>query len=189
MRATSYRKYDTSVSNSIMSDLSESLIALDLAENKLLDQLRLNALSLTNSGYYKKSISQSHSKFDSDKFELLAEIKLASPSEGDLFDLSSVNKLEFVENRIDQFRYADGLSILTEEKYFKGKTSDISENRHLHSKPILRKDFIIDEYQILEAKSIGADCILLIAAALEPDELKQLAKFAHALGLEVLMEP
>jgi indole-3-glycerol phosphate synthase len=60
--------------------------------------------------------------------------------------------------------------------------------RHFNFCPILRKDFVVDEYQIVEAKSIGADCILLIAAALEPEKLKSLAYFAKSLGLEVLME-
>jgi indole-3-glycerol phosphate synthase len=80
------------------------------------------------------------------------------------------------------------LSILTDKEFFGGKNEDLTTARKFNFCPILRKDFIIDEYQIIEAKSIGADCILLIAAALEPKKLKELAVFAHSLGLEVLME-
>jgi indole-3-glycerol phosphate synthase len=83
---------------------------------------------------------------------------------------------------------ASALSILTDKEFFGGKNEDLTTARKFNFCPILRKDFIIDEYQIIEAKSIGADCILLIAAALEPIRLKELAVFAHSLGLEVLME-
>jgi len=77
---------------------------------------------------------------------------------------------------------------LTDMKYFGGTTEDLKSARQYNFCPILRKDFVVDEYQIVEAKSIGADCILLIAAALEPAKLKSLAYFAKSLGLEVLME-
>ena len=80
------------------------------------------------------------------------------------------------------------MSILTDQKFFGGSNKDLTLARKFNFCPILRKDFIVDEYQIIEAKSIGADCILLIAAVLEPVKLKALAKFAHELGLEVLME-
>ena len=83
---------------------------------------------------------------------------------------------------------ASALSILTDEKYFGGANEDLQTARKFNFCPILRKDFIIDEYQIVEAKSIGADVILLIAAALESGEIRRLATFAKSLGLEVLME-
>jgi indole-3-glycerol phosphate synthase len=82
---------------------------------------------------------------------------------------------------------ASGLSILTDEKFFGGSNEDLIEAR-INAIPVLRKDFIIDEYQIVEAKSIGADVILLIAACLAPKEVRRLAAFAKSLGLEVLLE-
>ena len=83
---------------------------------------------------------------------------------------------------------ASALSILTDKEYFGGSNEDLKVVRKYNFCPILRKDFVVDEYQIIEAKSIGADCILLIAAALEPGKLKSLAAFAKSLGLEVLLE-
>jgi indole-3-glycerol phosphate synthase len=83
---------------------------------------------------------------------------------------------------------ASALSILTDTKFFGGSNDDLMTARKFNFCPILRKDFTIDEYQIIEAKSIGADAILLIAAALEPKDAEQLATFAHSLGLEVLLE-
>jgi indole-3-glycerol phosphate synthase len=83
---------------------------------------------------------------------------------------------------------ASGLSVLTDEHFFGGNNQDLITARKFNFCPILRKDFIIDEYQILEAKSIGADTILLIAAALTPEQTEKLAAFAKSLGLEVLLE-
>src|SRR5210317_2169821 len=83
---------------------------------------------------------------------------------------------------------ASALSILTDTEFFGGKNEDLTAARKFNFCPILRKDFTIDEYQIVEAKSIGADAILLIASVLTPEKLSDLAKFAKSLGLEVLME-
>jgi len=83
---------------------------------------------------------------------------------------------------------ASALSILTDEKFFGGNLSDIRNARPLTDLPIIRKDFIIDEYQLYQAKIIGADAVLLIAAALEISKCKELAVKSHELGLEVLLE-
>jgi indole-3-glycerol phosphate synthase len=83
---------------------------------------------------------------------------------------------------------AAGISILTDENYFGGSNDDIIYARDIVSVPILRKDFIIDEYQIVEAKAIGASVILLIAANLTPQRVQELALFAKRLSLEVLLE-
>ena len=83
---------------------------------------------------------------------------------------------------------ASALSILTDEKYFGGRLDFIRDIRPKIGIPILRKDFIIDEYQLLEAREAGADAVLLIAACLEQDECLDLIEKAHSLGLEVLLE-
>lgn len=83
---------------------------------------------------------------------------------------------------------AAALSILTDEKFFGGSLKDIRIARPFVQIPILRKDFIIDEYQLYQAKIVGADAVLLIAAALEKEKCQELTEEAHALGLEVLLE-
>ncbi|MEL6590740.1 MAG: indole-3-glycerol phosphate synthase TrpC, partial [Bacteroidota bacterium] len=119
-----------------------------------------------------------------DKSGIIAEIKRRSPSKGDINPYVSVEKVSIGYMQAG----ASALSILTDNKYFGGKNEDLTLARQLNYCPILRKEFIIDEYQIVEARSIGADAILLIAACLEPAALKSLAAFAHSLGLQVLME-
>jgi indole-3-glycerol phosphate synthase len=83
---------------------------------------------------------------------------------------------------------ASALSILTDTTFFGGKNEDLTLARKFNFCPILRKDFTIDEYQIMEAKSIGADVILLIAAVLSPGQIQALAAFAKSLQMEVLLE-
>ena len=119
-----------------------------------------------------------------DKTGIIAEFKRKSPSKGAINTNASVESVSIGYMQAG----ASALSILTDKEFFGGKNEDLTTARKFNFCPILRKDFIIDEYQIIEAKSIGADCILLIAAALEPKRLKELASFAHSLGLEVLME-
>jgi indole-3-glycerol phosphate synthase len=119
-----------------------------------------------------------------DKTGIIAEFKRKSPSKGDININASVETVTIGYMQAG----ASALSILTDKEFFGGKNEDLTLARKFNFCPILRKDFIIDEYQIIEAKSIGADCILLIAAALSPQKLKELAAFAHSLGLEVLME-
>jgi indole-3-glycerol phosphate synthase len=83
---------------------------------------------------------------------------------------------------------AVGLSVLTDTLFFGGTNNDLIAARYLHECPILRKDFIIDEYQVIESKAIGADIILLIAAILSESRVKELSGLAKSLGLEVLLE-
>jgi len=119
-----------------------------------------------------------------EKTGIIAEFKRKSPSKG------MINVTAKVESTSIGYMQAgaSALSILTDKEFFGGTNDDLTTARKYNFCPILRKDFIIDEYQIVEAKSIGADCILLIAAALEPKRLKELASFAKSLGLEVFME-
>ncbi|PHN08509.1 indole-3-glycerol phosphate synthase TrpC [Flavilitoribacter nigricans] len=115
---------------------------------------------------------------------IIAEFKRRSPSKGDINPYASVERVTIGYMQAG----ASALSVLTDEHFFGGKNADLTEARKNNFCPILRKDFIIDEYQIIEARSIGADVILLIAECLTAAEVKALSATAHELGLEVLME-
>lgn len=119
-----------------------------------------------------------------DKSGIIAEIKRKSPSKGIINPYVSIERTSIGYMQAG----ASALSVLTDKHFFGGSNDDLTLARKFNFCPILRKDFTIDEYQIIEAKSIGADAILLIAAALEPNRLKELAAFTHSFGLEVLLE-
>ncbi len=119
-----------------------------------------------------------------DKSGIIAEIKRKSPSKGMINQFASVEKISTGYIQAG----ASALSVLTDKHFFGGGNEDLTTVRKFNSCPILRKDFVLDEYQIMEAKSIGADAILLIAAVLTHVETKELTKFAHQLGLEILLE-
>lgn len=119
-----------------------------------------------------------------DKLGIIAEFKRKSPSKGNINPYASVEQVTIGYMQAG----ASGLSVLTDKEFFGGKNADLTEARKFNFCPILRKDFIIDEYQIYEARSIGADVILLIAECLEAEQLKSLATKAKSLGMEVLME-
>ena len=115
---------------------------------------------------------------------VIAEIKKASPSQGVIREQFNV-----IEHAKD---YADNgaccLSVLTDVEYFQGHESYILQAKTASRLPVLRKDFIIDSYQIQESRYIGADCVLLIAAALSPDQLLEYTDLAQSLGMDVLVE-
>ncbi|MDJ1469807.1 indole-3-glycerol phosphate synthase TrpC [Xanthocytophaga flava] len=133
----------------------------------------------------RKTVSLRESLLNPEKSGIIAEHKRKSPSKG------IINQQVSVEQVTTGYTQggASALSVLTDQKYFDGKDEHILRARKANPDiPILRKDFVIDEYQLIEAKSLGADIILLIAANLTPDQCKQLAKAAKALTLEVLLE-
>ena len=115
---------------------------------------------------------------------IIAEHKRRSPSKDNINHALAVADVA----RGYQKAGACGMSVLTDRKYFGGSLEDLNQARAVTDFPLLRKDFIIDSYQILEAKAHGADVILLIAAVLDRSQIKQLSEFAQSLGLEVLLE-
>ena len=172
-----------------MNDILEEIVAHKRKELKELKGiLPLHDLAekveeyLANDKRQTLSMRQSLAESDSG---IIAEFKRRSPSKGWIKEDGEPTVIppSYAENG------AAALSILTDEKFFGGKLKFIQQARPLVPRtPILRKDFIIDEYQLLQARQIGADAVLLIAACLSKQKCKELARKAHALGLETLLE-
>ena len=150
-------------------DLQKQSISLEQLQNSLETTVKQRSL--------KEALKSSSSG-------IIAEFKRRSPSKG------WINRKALAEDIVPGYvnAGASAVSILTDEKFFGGNLKDIKDARPLIDIPILRKDFIVDEYQLYQAKIIGADAVLLIAAALKKEELHALAAKAHELGLEVLLE-
>ena len=150
-------------------DLQKQSISLEQLQNSLETTVKQRSL--------KEALKSSSSG-------IIAEFKRRSPSQG------WINRKAQAEDIVPGYANAgaSAVSILTDEKFFGGNLKDIKDARPLIDIPILRKDFIVDEYQLYQAKIIGADAVLLIAAALKKEELHALAAKAHELGLEVLLE-
>jgi indole-3-glycerol phosphate synthase len=115
---------------------------------------------------------------------IIAEFKKQSPSKGVINGNADVKTITQAYNAAG----ASAISVLTDTDFFGGKREDLLQARSVNEIPILRKDFMIDEYQILEAKAWGADIILLIAAILTPQQIADYGKLAQSLGLNVLLE-
>ena len=133
--------------------------------------------------FSRDTISLKQSLKNSTKPGIIAEFKRKSPSKGIINDYVKVK--EVTKGYCEAG--AAGLSVLTDEMFFGGKAEDLHQAR-INNIPILRKDFMVDEYQIFEAKAWGADVILLIAEALTKEEVLTLAKLAKSINLDVLME-
>ena len=165
-------------------DILKNIIAqknIEVEERKSLYPIKL----LERSTYFESpTVSLKKYLLREDKLGIIAEFKRKSPSKG------IINKYADVERTSIGYMMAgaSALSILTDNDFFGGKNEDLTIARKFNYCPILRKDFIVDEYQIIEAKAIGADVILLLANVLNPLQIKQYAQFAKSLGLEVLLE-
>lgn len=166
-----------------MNDILSEIIAnkrfeVDLQKQAIsIGQLREGIEGIPPSRSMKRALASSDSG-------IIAEFKRRSPSKGWIKQEACPE--EIVPSYVEAG--ASALSILTDEKFFGGNLKDIRTARPLVNIPILRKDFIIDEYQLYQAKIVGADAVLLIAAALEQEKCLELAEKAHKLGLEVLLE-
>lgn len=167
-----------------MSSVLEAIIA-DTRKRVAHAKERVPVRVLEDSAHFPvKPLSLSHYLLRPDLVGIIAEIKRRSPSRGVLQRTVSIEQLSLGYMQAG----ASALSVLTEPHYFGGSLDDLTQARHFNLCPILRKDFIVDEYQVLEAKAAGADAILLIAAALSSEEIVSLAAVAQRLGLEVLAE-
>ena len=154
------------------SKLEEKKQGLSLEE--LISKIDFKNLKETN---FKKSLQNKAEA-------IIAEIKKASPSAG----IISENFDPVLKSKEYESFGASALSILTEEDYFLGNIQYLMDVKAITSLPILRKDFIVDEYQIYESKLIGADCILLIASILNDEELKNFSEIAERLKLDYIIE-
>ena len=154
-------------------------IKVALAKEKVsLDQLSTYPLYSRTCYNLKKSV------LDPNKTGIIAEFKRASPSKG------LINGRAIVSEVVKGYQQAgaSAVSVLTDSDFFQGSLEDLSQAREALTIPLLRKEFIVDTYQIAEAKAYGADIILLIAACLSPQEIRSFASFAKKLNLNVLLE-
>jgi len=170
-----------------MSDILNKIIATKVVEvaaaraKKPLVEVQATALAAAAPRDFVGSI---RAKIANNKSAVIAEIKKASPSKG-------IIREDFKPADIAQSYEQGGaacLSVLTDVEYFQGSAEYLKQARAACSLPVLRKDFMIDPYQVYEARAMGADCILLIAAALDLTTMRELEKIAHELGMAVLVE-
>jgi indole-3-glycerol phosphate synthase len=169
-----------------MSDILERIIAVKREEVRAaqqsapLEELRLEASARDLRDF----VGALRAKHAAGQAAVIAEVKKASPSKG-------VLREHFVPAEIARSYERGGaacLSVLTDVRFFQGSTAYLEEARAACNLPVLRKDFIVDPYQVVEARAMGADAILLIAAALKTPQMRDLEAFAHSFGLAVLVE-
>jgi indole-3-glycerol phosphate synthase len=169
------------------SDILDKIVAVKRDEISLarrhrdLASLRRDAESL---GGQRDFIGAVRAKIAAGRSGVIAEVKKASPSKG-------VLREKFVPEQIAESYEEHGaatLSVLTDVNFFQGSAAFLRQARGACALPVLRKDFMVDAYQVFEAREMGADCILLIAACLDDAQMADLEAQAHALGMAVLVE-
>tara|TARA_Y100001970_G_scaffold291913_1_gene431008 strand:- start:3255 stop:4046 length:792 start_codon:yes stop_codon:yes gene_type:complete len=150
--------------------------------NKLLSNSSISKLE--NSHLFSRKCISLKESIKNNNSGIICEFKRRSPSN------QNINYISSLSDVVSGYEEAGaaGLSILTNKKYFDGDTQDIIDIRDISNLPILRKEFIISEYQVIEAKSIGSDAILLIASILSKEEIISYSSLAKSIGLEVLLE-
>src|SRR5690606_8026294 len=173
--------------NSPMTDILEKILARKREEVdqrsriRSLDSIRARALHQPPPRGFTAAMRR---KIDAGRAAVIAEVKKASPSKG-------LIRKDFDPAAIARSYEAGGaacLSVLTDVDFFQGSNRYLGEAREACTLPVLRKDFIVDPYQVYEARVIGADCVLLIVAALEDGPLVEMSNLAHELGMDVLVE-
>ena len=156
----------------------------EIAARKNLDTSRQLQVALPFASAHRGFIQSLRDKNEQGLSAIIAEIKKASPSQGVIRE--NVDPVEIAQS------YANAgaacLSVLTDVDFFQGHDDYLIAARNACSLPVIRKDFIIDEYQIVEARTMGADCILLIVSALDDKALNHLHQVANDLGMDVLVE-
>lgn len=159
-------------------------IIVDKKREVVLKKSIIPVSQLESSVFFDREVISLSQKLRTSSTGIIAEHKRRSPSK------SVINHSFTVEEVVKGYENAGacGISVLTDGKYFGGSLDDLLLARASVNIPLLRKEFIVDAYQILEAKAFGADLILLIAAVLTREEIKSLSEFAKNLGLEVLLE-
>ena len=162
-------------------ELQKQAVSLEKLQEEVAAMMQKDATTGTSVTIPVRSMKQA---LASSPTGIIAEFKRRSPSKGWIYETAKAEEIPAAYETAG----ASALSILTDEKFFGGSLRDISTARPLVDIPILRKDFIIDEYQLLQARIVGADAVLLIAACLTQKECTTLTTQAHALGLEVLLE-
>ena len=162
--------------------IEQTASAVEIDKQKIpLQELKSYLSDLNETKGFFKSIKARH---DDGLISVIAEIKRASPSQGLIRE--NFNPKDIAQSY--QASQATCLSVLTDDLYFKGSLEDLAAVREVVDLPLLRKDFIVDEYQIYQSRFYGADCILLIASVLSDIQLKEFKEIAQELNLDVLVE-
>lgn len=164
----------TILDNIVKDKLKEIVLKKELIPIRILEQ----------TPFFEKETMSLANKLKNSKTGIIAEFKRRSPSKSVINDTATVEDVAFGYETAG----VCGMSVLTDEIYFGGTLDDLLSARESCNLPLLRKEFVIDEYQIIEAKAFGADVILLIASILSKSEIKQFSELAKSLKLEVLLE-
>lgn len=170
-----------------MSDILNKIIAtkvVEVAAAKAQKSLSVVQAEASAASPVRDFVASIRAKIASNQSAVIAEIKKASPSKG-------VIRTDFKPAEIAKSYEQGGaacLSVLTDVEYFQGSPEYLKQARAACYLPVLRKDFMIDAYQVYEARAMGADCILLIAAAIDLAKMRELEQIAHSLGMAVLVE-